>query len=404
MSSCSTTNSAATVEDTTGEPTTELLGELDLQAVADPGVSVADDEDGDSEPEAEPIAASAETSGDGDAAPETASALAQKLEELVLSVGLVEELSRQAREAASCDLATYDALLASHLQYATQLEQACAIRDQASEAHDRAFGQEARNAAEPILADAERIAQAFAHLSSAWQERASAFVNQHPDIQLLIDERDNQAELARQKEVQAAHHLRLQALITACDGAIRQGILREGRRLVDAIDAEFPEQTTVRDQLRLALQRRERADKDEAARQALASCAEYQARGDLEGAVNVLEQVDVQGLSVEVSQDVFGRWSDVCSRHAQLSGTTLYRFAPAQGRGVILYADPAYPNGLIVFSALGMGAGLKQGKVVTDFAILRRARTFREASPLPMASWATSGPATPSTTQTPVRH
>ena len=71
MSSCSTTNSSATVEDTAAEPTTELVGELEQQTVAtdpmlvvsDPSVSVADDEGGDSEPEADPIAASAETSG-----------------------------------------------------------------------------------------------------------------------------------------------------------------------------------------------------------------------------------------------------------------------------------------------------------------------------------------------------
>src|SRR5438105_13815986 len=67
----------------------------------------------------------------------------------------------------------------------------------------------------------------------------------------------------------------------------------------------------------------------------------------------------------------------------QTAAATLLRFAPAQGRGLILYADPAYPNGLIVFSSLGMGPGYPQGKVVTDVAILLRARPFREAARLP---------------------
>src|SRR5438105_14489188 len=85
----------------------------------------------------------------------------------------------------------------------------------------------------------------------------------------------------------------------------------------------------------------------------------------------------------------------------QTAAATLLRFAPAQGRGLILYADPAYPNGLIVFSSLGMGSGYPQGKVVTDIAILGRARRcqqsgpnsrgFREAAPLPTTSWGSFG-------------
>jgi hypothetical protein len=137
----------------------------------------------------------------------------------------------------------------------------------------------------------------------------------------------------------------------------------------------------------LRLDQQVRAEKDAAARRALAEATDHQARGDLEAAVNALEQVDVQGLSQEVSQDVFGRWSDTCSRLALTAGGHLVRFAPSQGRGLILCTDPAYPNGLVVFSSLGMGPGFPQGKVVTDVAILRRARPFREAVPVPITSW-----------------
>src|SRR5262249_27987416 len=151
-------------------------------------------------------------------------------------------------------------------------------------------GQDARSAAEPLVADAERVYQAFTELSTAWQERASAFLEQHPDINLLLLERDAQAEQARRAELVAARVRRLQTLIAACHEAIRQGVLREGWRVLDVIEAEFPEQAATCEQLRLTLQRRERADKDDAARQALAACAEHQARGDLESAVNALEQ------------------------------------------------------------------------------------------------------------------
>ncbi len=70
-----------------------------------------------------------------------------------------------------------------------------------------------------------------------------------------------------------------------------------------------------------------------------------------------------------------------------------------------MYADPAYPNGLIVFSSLRMGPNFPQSKVVTDVAMLRRARPFREATPLPTTSWAGFG-VTPSSTAAlaPVRH
>jgi hypothetical protein len=414
----STTNSAATVRETADEPATASINVLEEHATAaDPMLEATDahvivaggagsDRDGDAaESETEASTASADTSEDDREQGPQVDTLAQQLEQLVQSVSVVEDLSRRAREIASTDLARYDALLNSQQQYETGLDQARAIRNQALEVHERAFGQEAKSAAEPLVADAERVLQAFTELSTAWQERASAFLQQHPDINFLQLERDADAERARQAELAAAHVRQLQTLIAACDDAIRQGVLKEARRLIDVIATEFPEQTGTREQLRLSLQRRERADKDDVALQALAACAEHQARGDLEAAVNALEQVDVLGRSVDVSQDVFGRWSDVCSRHAQLSGTTLYRYAPAQGRGVILYADPAYPNGLIVFSSLGMGPGFKQGKVVIDLAILHRARTFREAAPLPTTSWGSFGTMPSSTpVPAPVRH
>jgi hypothetical protein len=412
----STTESAAILLHTADEPINPVLTALEEHSsVADPMLVATDAdvtvgncaESGGAavEPGAEAGAACAETTGDGATAGDVTDRLAEQLEQLVQSVSAVEDLSRRAREIASTDLARYDALLNSQQQYDTGLEQARAIRDQAIDVRERAFGHEAKSAAEPLVADAERVLEAFTELSTAWQERASAFLLQHPDVSFLLLERDADVERARQAELAAARVRQLQTLIAACDAAIRHGVLKEARRLLDLIEAEFPEQTSTREQLRLSLLRRERAEKDDAARQALAACAEHQARGDLEAAVNALEQVDVLGLSVDVSQDVFGRWSDVCSRHAQLSGTTLYRYAPAQGRGVILYADPAYPNGLIVFSSLGMGPGFKQGKVVSDLAIVQRARTFREAAPLPTRSWGSFGTMPSSTpVPAPVRH
>jgi hypothetical protein len=41
--------------------------------------------------------------------------------------------------------------------------------------------------------------------------------------------------------------------------------------------------------------------------------SQYQMQDNLEAALNTLEHVNVTGLSLEVSQDVFGRWCDTCS-------------------------------------------------------------------------------------------
>ena len=93
------------------------------------------------------------------------------------------------------------------------------------------------------------------------------------------------------------------------------------------------------------------------------------------------------------------------------------RFAPAQGRGLILLKDPSRPQELQVFSSLGMGSDYPNGVMITPFLdeherrdpvarkraaeapnILRRARDFREATMLPVASWgsfAASSPAAP---------
>jgi hypothetical protein len=356
--------------------------------------------------ESEPPAAQPEACDNSDVDhQDAADMLALQLDQLVHSVSIVEELSRRARQAATGDLGLFDALEASQQQYAGRLAQACALRDQAKQVHERAFGQEARRAAEPVVAEAERVVGAFTELASAWEKRASVFLDEHPDIQLLLAERNAQEEQARQAEVLAARDRRLRALVAECQEVTRTGLLHDGRRLADSIEREFPDQTAAIDALRVRLEQRERAASDDAARQALAVCAEHQARGDLEGAVNILEQVDVHGLSVDVSQDVFGRWSDACSRLAQTAAATLLRFAPAQGRGLILYADPAYPNGLIVFSSLGMGPGFPQGKVVTDIAVLRRARPFREAAQLPATSWGSFGTSPPSSAAlSPIRH
>ncbi len=333
-------------------------------------------------------------------------ALAAQLAHLVESVSVVEELSRQAREAAASDLARYEALLASVDQYRRGVEQSGGLRDQAREALDRAFGQAARAAAEPLVAEAERVLAAFTQLLGAWQEKASGFLRAHPDVELLVAERRAQDEQRRRQEALATRLRRREALLAGVDAALDECVLPEVRRALALFEREFPDEITAIHLRQQRLQQLGRADKDLAARQALLVAAEHQARGDLEAALATLEQVDVHGLSLDVSQDVFGRWCDTCSRLAQTAGACLVRYAPAQGRGLILLKDPTRPHELQVFSSLGMGSDYPQGVTITPLLaeqerrdpsarkraeaapdILRRAREFREANAAPVTSW-----------------
>jgi len=347
----------------------------------------------------------------------TPDALAAQLAHLIYSVGTVEELSRQAREAAVGDLARYEALVASSDQYRQGRDQAGAIRDQARQALDRAFGQAARSAAAALVDEAERVLAAFTQLVTAWQERAATFLAGHPDVELLVAERRVQDEEARRQEALAARMRRREALLADMDAALEQQVLPEARRALALFEREFPDEVDAIGLCRKRLQQTVRAEKDLAARQALLLAAEHQLRGELEVAVVTLEQVDVDGLSVDLSEDVFGRWCDTCSRLAQTTGAWLVRDAPTQGRGLILLKDPAHPHALQVFSSLGMGPDYPAGVWITPFlsdderrdpsarrraaaapSILRRAREFRAATLAESASWgtfATTGSAAP---------
>jgi hypothetical protein len=344
-------------------------------------------------------------------------ALAAKLAHLVDSVTQVEDLSRRAREAAVDDLARYEALAASADQYGRGLEQARAICVQVRETRDNSFGLAAKGAAEELVAEAEQVLAAFTQLVAAWKAQESSFLATHPDVDLLVAERQALEAEARRQEAVAALARRRDALLASVDAALAEQVLPEARRALASFEREFPDDLENIRLRRERLQQGIRAEKDLAARQALLLSGQHQAAGDLEAALATLEQVDVHGLSLDVSEDIFGRWCDACSRLAQTTGAWLVRFAPAQGRGLMLLKDPSRPQELQVFSSLGMGSDYPNGVMITPFLdeherrdpvarkraaeapnILRRAREFREATMQPMASWgsfAASSPAAP---------
>jgi hypothetical protein len=375
---------------------------------ANPESSTGDTPSAETEPSSEPAESAAEPSEPCLPDPSHISA---RLKNLVVSVSQVEELSRRAREAAADDLALYSGIAASQRQFEEGLAEARRIGQEAQAVYQRAFGREARAVAEPAADEAREVEQAFLQLAGAWRNQAGAFLADHPDVEALLAEQRQQDDEARRREVARAKAQRFQQLVTATDAALRQGLLDDARDCLKLLGREFPTEAARVAPLQDRLDHRIRAANDEGARRVMLQASEFQGRGEFDAAVKLLEAVEVQGLSRETSEDVFGRWSAGCSLLGQVDGIELLRSSSTQGRGVILQRDPSVPYGLVVFSSLGMGPSYFKGRVVSAAdreggAIVARARTFRAAEFLPelSAGWYGRSYVTSSTSGAPVRH
>lgn len=358
--------------------------------------------------DAEPVTRPAEPITPSAPDPSTISA---RLKNLVVSISQVEELSRRAREAAASDLALFNGIAASQRQFEAGLTEARHLSQEAQAVYHRAFGREARAVAEPAVAEARDVEQAFAELADAWRHQAESFLSEHPDVELLLAEQHEQHEDARRHEAARAKAQRFQELVAATDAALRLGQLDDARASLKQLGHDFPAEAARLAPLQERLDHRVRAANDAAARRTLLQAAEFQGRGDFEAAVKLLEAVDVHGLSREASEDVFGRWSAACSLLGQTGGLELLRYSPSQGRGVILHRDPSVPYGLMVFSSLGMGGSYFEGRIVSNTereggAIVARARPFRAAEPLTElnSGWYGRTYTTTPAPSTPVRH
>jgi len=329
----------------------------------------------------------------------------------VVAVSQVEELSRQARQAAASDLALYSGIAASQRQFEVGLTEARRIGLEAQTVYQRAFGREAKAVAEPAVAEALEVEHAFNELADAWRNQAESFLVEHPDVEALLSEQRQQDDDARRREVARAKAERFQQLVTATDAALREGLLDDARDCLKLLGREFPAEAARVAPLQERLDHRVRATNAAAARRLLLQASELQGRGEFDAAVKLLEAVEIQGLSRETSEDVFGRWSAACSLLGQTGGMELLRYSATQGRGIILHRDPGVPYGLVVFSSLGMGPGYFEGRVVCaadreGAAIVARARPFRPAELPPelSAGWYGRSYVTGGTVGAPVRH
>ncbi|MBV9897627.1 MAG: hypothetical protein JO020_25995, partial [Chloroflexi bacterium] len=311
--------------------------------------------------------------------------ISARLRKLVVTVGQVEELSRRAREAAASDLGLYNGIAASQRQFEDGLADARRIGQEAEDVYKRAFGQEAKAMAEPAVVEAHDVEQAFAEFADAWRQSAASFLSEHPDVESLLAEQRQRGEETRRREIARAKAERFQQLVNAVDVALRQGLLDDARDCLKMLGTEYPNEAERVKPLHDRLEHRVRATNDAAARRLLVEASELQGRGDFNAAVRLLESVDVQGLSREASEDVFGRWSAACSLLAQMRGIELLRWSPAQGRGVMIYEEASVPYGALEFSAIGMGTSHFEGRVLSAAdregdLITSRARPFRAAA------------------------
>ncbi len=191
--------------------------------------------------------------------------ISARLKNLVVSVSQVEELSRRAREVAASDLALYDGIAASRCQFEEGLDEARRIGQEAKAVYQRAFGRDAKALAEPAVAEARDVQQAFGDLAGAWRQQAETFLAEHPDVEALIAEQRHHDDEVRRREVARAKAERFQQLVVATDAALRQGLLDDARDCIKLLGREFPAEAARIAPLQERLDHRMRAANDAAA-------------------------------------------------------------------------------------------------------------------------------------------
>jgi hypothetical protein len=219
--------------------------------------------------------------------------ISARLNNLVVAVSQVEELSRRAREVAANDMALYDGIAASQRQFEDGLAEARRIGQEAEAVYERAFGREARAVAEPARAEAREVEQAFLELATAWREQAETFLAEHPDVETLLTEQRQREDEARRRDAARTKAQRFQELVTTTDAALRQGLVDDAKACLDMLGREFPAEASRIAPLQERLQHRVRAANDAAARRVLFQASELQGRGDFDAAVKLIEAVEV---------------------------------------------------------------------------------------------------------------
>ena len=198
-----------------------------------------------------------------------------------------------------------------------------------------AFEPAAGKRAESVAATAARLAnRAEAH--AAVREREAAELAGRPDVARLLEE-----ERARKEETRMRNELELAG--EHLDG----GRVGEARRLLVSLEKKISSQPSL-EQTFVTLRRREQDVNTGAAEAALAAARRLHRREPAR-AIELLEDVEAEGLPEELARHLYGCWLAACRRLGLLAAI---HYRAGFGRGAVLI--PSADGRWEVVSAFGL--------------------------------------------------
>ena len=283
-----------------------------------------------------------------------------RLERASATLAAISRRDEEARTQALSDLERYDAAITRQREAEAVLSQAQQLLTQAQDLAQSAFADEAREAAQNVLAIAFEADQQAAELVLRLRSEADDLANSM-DVQRLLRIRQQREEQEKAKAAEAERARRLSQALTAARSALASGRVEEARAALGSVTHENPENADVAS-LMDTIAREELAVKAELADAALLEARRCY-RHETTAALAHLEGLEVEDLPDDLRGQVFGQWVKTCARLCwQCDVEQPLRYTAGRGRGAVLVktASGAYQ----VFSALGMGPRWQAGQLV----------------------------------------
>ena len=286
----------------------------------------------------------------------------EELERANATLTTIARRDEEARNQALSDLERYDDL-ASQLQRAeVALTSAQQLLVRAQALADDAFRDEAREAANHVVAIAQANDQRAAELVLGIRQQVDALAAD-VDIDRLLKLRDRMEEQERVKAAEVERTQRLAASLRRASAALDLGRVAEAKAALATCADEDP----LDPQVASLLDRISQCEIEVRAEQAEDALWEARRAYHREPATALsrLEAVDVEGLPQDLSGQVFGQWAKTAARVCREQDIREpLRYTPALGRGAVLvrHESGAYQ----VISALGMGPRWMAGALVGE--------------------------------------
>ncbi|HLG72588.1 MAG TPA: hypothetical protein VK009_19395 [Chloroflexota bacterium] len=294
-----------------------------------------------------------------------------ELERANATLTTIARRDEEARNQALSDLERYDGLMDQLHRAETALARARELLDRAQAIAEDAFREEAREAANHVVAIAQAGDQRAAELVLGIRQQVDALA-QDVDIERLLKLRQRMQEQEQAKAAQSERAERLSVSLKRASAALDLGRVEEARALVGSFLSEDPLDACVASLLDRIAQA-ELEIKVEQAEDALWDARRSYHR-DPAAALTRLEALDVEGLPQDLGGQLFGQWARTAARVCrQRELCEPLRYTPGLGRGAVLirHESGAYQ----VVSALGMGPRWSPGAIVGE-------RYGRSARPL----------------------